>query len=194
MKKTGTPNPSRSVKPVTGFTKSTHEPGPATPAGGAVPVGGMPWDRLFNRPTPPDTFLTPEASLEQQLQQQKLQAEQQRAQEKVIFDRKQKELAKRIEEIRRELIKLAKEIGQEARHIEKQLLTHIPEPSEYHLSFLDKIKKILILLRKKINDSRTWLEEWQARSKKRRYYWYHFKKSGTKFWLSGERAVATQTG
>ncbi|NOY14942.1 MAG: hypothetical protein GXP43_01880 [bacterium] len=135
-----------------------------------------------------------EASPEYKLRQQKLRYEQQQIQEKVIFDRRQQEIAKKIAEIRQELVKLAKEIGQEAKHIERTLLKNIPEPSDYQLSFLDKIKKILILLRKKISQSRTWLDEWQERSKKRRYYWYHFKKSGTKFWLSGERSIATQTG
>ncbi len=138
--------------------------------------------------------LTTENQTENLLQFQKQRYEERIRQEKVIFDRKQKELAKKIEEVRQELIKLAKEIGVEAKHIQQSLSQNIPEPSEYHLNFLEKIKKILVLLRKKITESNTWLAVWQERSQKRRFYWFHFKKSGTKFWLSNERAVATQTG
>ncbi len=137
---------------------------------------------------------TEENGVEQLLQWQRIRYERQQKEEKIIFDRRQKEIAKKIEEIRAELLKLAKEIGQEAKNVQKVLVENIPEPAEYHLSFLEKVKKTLVFLRKKISRSRTWLEEWQERAMKRRYYWYYFKKSGAKFWLSGERAVATQTG
>ncbi len=135
-----------------------------------------------------------ENKVEQLLQWQRVRYEEQQQEEKVIFDRRQKEIAKKIEEIREELLKLAKEIGQEAKNVQQVLIENIPEPAEYHLSFLEKVRRTLIFLRKKISRSRTWLEEWQERAMKRRYYWYYFKKSGAKFWLSGERVVATQTG
>ena len=142
----------------------------------------------------PDGSVKVEESPEYRLQQQKLAYERQQNEAKVIFNRRQKEIKQKINEIRAELLKLAKEMGLNTIKIQKTLLENIPEPADYHLSFLEKVRQTLVFIRRKVSQSKTWLDEWQTRSAKRNYYWYHFKKGGAKFWLSGERQVATQTG
>ncbi len=185
------PQTSTKFKPVTPLSDNKREGTASTPSSISKPTTLPPFS---NHNFSPDTLYPFESSPEYLLQQQKLRYEQQQKQEKIIFDRKQQELAKKIQEIRKELLNLAKKIGQEAKHIEKTLLQNVPEPTEYELSFLEKLRRFLSFLAQKISHANTWLEAWEQRAKKRRYYWYHFKKSGTKFWLSSERAVATQTG
>jgi len=68
------------------------------------------------------------------------------------------------------------------------------EPGVYHLNFFERPKQAIIIFRKKIEDSASWLALFNQRAKKRGYYWTQFKKSGTKFLLSQERYMATQAG
>jgi hypothetical protein len=83
--------------------------------------------------------------------------------------------------------KLAKEV--------KVASEQVPaDPGVYHINFFERLRKTLVFLRKKIDESATWLSAFNQRSKKRNYYWGQVKKSGGKFMLSQERYMATQAG
>lgn len=70
-----------------------------------------------------------------------------------------------------------------------------PEPGVYHLSFFQKLRQIILLLIKNIESATSWLAVFNHRVKKKTpYYWAQVRKAGTKFMLSQERYMATQTG
>lgn len=104
------------------------------------------------------------------------------------------EIKRLVEEIRKEIIFLAKKqktVISETAKITVEMLPANPGP--YHIRFFEWLLKLLRDLRKKVSESATWLGV--LRSKKRqRNYWKMYKKHGTSFGLSGERAVATQAG
>jgi hypothetical protein len=74
--------------------------------------------------------------------------------------------------------------------IEEEVTT----PGTYHLNFFEKLKQFIILMRKQVQDSQSWLEMSYSRKKAQNGYWSGFKKSGTKFSLSSERYMATSSG
>lgn len=113
--------------------------------------------------------------------------------EVILFTAQERAVAQEIEAIRQELIafiKTAKEVDFE---IEKTVKEIPVRPGVYHLRFLERIKRLLKLLREKLENSRTWLRV-SVSKRKQRGYWFLYKKNGTNFGLSNERVVATQTG
>lgn len=111
----------------------------------------------------------------------------------VVFheDAKVKE---QIEAIRIELKALSKSMQALNMEIQKAVMeTPIKNPGVYHVTFYEKLRIVLSLLREQIDDSRTWLTMHTSR-KKKIGYWGMFKKHGTTFGLSNERALATQAG
>ena len=121
--------------------------------------------------------------------------ERRRAQEKILWTAEQQKTALQIETIQEELKKLVNETEGLSREIKTAAVQAIVEPGVYHLNFLERLLELIKLIRKKIQESKTWLAEWNAYCKKKRnYYWVQVKKSGTKFMLSSERYMATQAG
>jgi len=121
--------------------------------------------------------------------------ERRRAQEKILWTAEQQKTALQIETIQEELKKLVNETEGLSREIKTAAVQAIVEPGVYHLNFLERLLELIKLIRKKIQESKTWLAEWNTYCKKKRnYYWVQVKKSGTKFMLSSERYMATQAG
>lgn len=117
-----------------------------------------------------------------------------RHQEKLLFTRNDQETKLQVEAIQEELKKLAlstKNLTKEVEIAAKQVPV---EPGIYHLSFFEKLRQSLVFLRKKVEESATWLAAFNQKDKKRNYYWGQVKKSGTKFMLSQERYMSTQFG
>ena len=117
-----------------------------------------------------------------------------RRQENLLFTRNERETRLQVEAIQEELKKLAlstKNLTKEVEIAAKQVPV---EPGVYHLNFFEKLRQSLVFLRKKVEESATWLAAFNQRAKKRNYYWGQVKKSGTKFMLSQERYMSTQFG
>lgn len=115
--------------------------------------------------------------------------------ETLLFVREQ-EVAQEVEAARAELKKAVKELkklGQDVFQIEKAAQKMPVKPGIYHLTFFERLRQIIRFFRERIEESRTWLKMMTSK-KKKKGYWAKFKKHGTKFALSGERAVATQVG
>ncbi|GAG16340.1 unnamed protein product, partial [marine sediment metagenome] len=128
-----------------------------------------------------------------------VQKERQRYQHKIeeehlVFHRKQEEAKLQIKAVQNELKKLADASQGLSIEIKKATFTAAVEPGTYHENFFDRIRRLIELARKKIVESKSWLETFNHRSKKRSHYWGQVKKSGTKFMLSQERYMATQAG
>lgn len=102
-------------------------------------------------------------------------------------------IAQELEAVRAELkmlIVAAKELSKEA---DKAVSQRPVNPGIYHLNFFERLKIILKLARQQIEESKTWLSLMQSK-KAQKGYWAMFKKHGTSFAMSDERAVASSMG
>lgn len=98
-----------------------------------------------------------------------------------------------LEAVRAELKALSATIKQFSLEVDKAIRDEPIEPGIYHVNFYQRLKSLLMLLREQIDDSRTWLMVSKGKKQKKQY-WGLYKKHGTKFGLSSERTMATQTG
>jgi len=119
--------------------------------------------------------------------------------ETLVFSHKEESAKQEIEIIKEEIKTLVVQTGKlssELVQAEKAVGGQIPDikSGTYYVSFFERIKRLVQLAKKKITESRTWLGEFSGRSKAKSHYWGNVKKSGTKYMLSSERTIATQTG
>jgi hypothetical protein len=117
-----------------------------------------------------------------------------RRQEKTIWTKAEQETQMQIKVILEELKKLAistQKLSEEVKIAAEQAPV---APGTYHVSFFEKLRQTIVLFRKRVEESATWLSAFNQKAKKRNYYWAQVKKSGTKFMLSQERYMATQAG
>lgn len=117
--------------------------------------------------------------------------------EKVLFTRRQKENQQQVKSLQEEIRKLAKSVSNlasEAKEAETATLQELPTVGAYHLTFFEKLRKVLAELRSKLQESSYWLAAWNKKSQKKNFYWKQFKKSGSKFMLSSDRYMSTQAG
>lgn len=113
--------------------------------------------------------------------------------QKVIFH-EDPQIKQQLEAVRTELAALSKSIKMLTTDIHKAV-TEVPVmPGIYHVTFYEKLRAVLQILREQIDDSRTWLALSAQRKQKKLGYWGMFKKHGTSFGLSNERALATSAG
>lgn len=128
------------------------------------------------------------ASQEKQKYQRKIE------EERLVFHRKQEEAKLQIKAVQNELKKLADTTQGLSQEVKKATLKAVVEPGTYHENFFDKIRKLIELARKKVAESKSWMETFNQRSKRKSHYWGQVKKSGTKYMLSQERSIATRVG
>lgn len=134
-------------------------------------------------------------SREQQIrQQERLAYERRYREEKLVYSSKQEEVKLQIKAIQEEIKKLADSTQGLSVEVKKAAFQVVVNPGTYHVGFFERLRRIIQFVRKQIAESHTWLETMNNRSKKKSYYWFHAKKSGTKFMLSQERYMATQVG
>lgn len=117
-----------------------------------------------------------------------------RRQEQLVFSRAQQETQLQIKAILEELKKLVDSTKNLTKEVEIAAEQVPVEPGVYHLTFFEKLRRAIILFKKRIEESATWLAEFNQKAKKRNYYWAQVRKSGTKFMLSAERYMSTSAG
>lgn len=131
---------------------------------------------------------------EQQLQKREKQQHHKEMILTPVFDRRQEEVKNQIKALREELAELAKDLGKLGHSVQKAIDEEVENPGTYHLHFFEKLRRFIINLRKQVSESPNWLEVSQQRKVSQQKYWGNVKKSGTKYMLSHDRSVATQTG
>jgi len=151
-----------------------------------------------NPNTPPFNFAEFLRMREQKVrQQERMLHQQQQRTETLVFHQKEESARKEIELIKEEIRKIIEsstEISSELISAEQSVMTTTVEVGTYQINFFQRIRRMLVLIRKRLSESKHWLEEFNSRKKNRSHYWGQVQKSGTKFILSHERYVATQTG
>ncbi len=113
--------------------------------------------------------------------------------EKVVFHEDQ-QVKQQLEAVRAELSALSKSMKMLTSDIQKAVAEVPVAPGVYHVTFYEKLRAVLQILREQIDDSRTWLALSTQRKQKKLGYWGMFKKHGTTFGLSNERTLATSAG
>lgn len=127
-------------------------------------------------------------------QQERVRFETIQREEQIIFSREKNQLKVQIETIQTQIKKLAKEEVGLMEEVDQAAFQAVVNPGVYHQNFFERLLYLIKLARKKVADSRTWLQMQNHRCKKRNGYWQSVKKSGTSFMLSGERTASTQSG
>jgi len=158
--------------------------------------GGQPQQQKGEiKPNQPFNFEDYLKSREREIEaQQKQRFEKRLRQERMVYHYKQEEAKIQVKSIQKELQKLAEETQGLSQEVKKAVFEGMVEPGTYHQNFLERIKTIIELARKKVAESRTWLHLFSKRKKQQGHYWAQVKKSGTKYMLSQERYMVTQTG
>jgi len=107
--------------------------------------------------------------------------------------REQHEMQSKITELIGELRQLATASA----FLEKEVIEAsgqtIASPGKYHLTFFERLIIEVKLARMQIENASSWLTTVNTKNGKKKDYWQMYKKHGTKFGLSGERSVSTQT-
>jgi hypothetical protein len=113
--------------------------------------------------------------------------------QKVLFH-EDPQIKQQLEAVRAELKALSKSMQTLNIEIQKAVAETPVAPGIYHVTFYEKLRAVLQILREQIDDSRTWLALSTKRKQKKLGYWGMFKKHGTSFGLSNERSLATSAG
>lgn len=103
-------------------------------------------------------------------------------------------LNEQIAQIRQELVQLTKSMRTLNTQIEKAVHENPVQSGTYYISYFESLKSYLMLIRLHVDESITWLNEFNHRSKKKLGYQGMYKKHGTTFGLSYERKLATSMG
>lgn len=120
------------------------------------------------------------------------------SQEREVFNLEKKQNQAQIERVLRELSTEIKKLQTQAADLTHEVKTITVEsaparPGQYYVHFFDWVLATLRDMRQKVNESRQWLALWTAK-KKQKGYWAMFKKHGTSFAMSDERAIASANG
>lgn len=127
-------------------------------------------------------------------QQERSRFETIRREEQIIFSREKNQIKVQIETIQTQIKAMAKDQVGLMEEIDQAAFQAIVNPGVYHQNFFERLLHLIKLARKKVAESRTWLQLQNHRSQKQAGYWQKVKTSGTNFMLSGERTVSTQSG
>lgn len=130
-------------------------------------------------------------------QQERFFFERKRKEERLVYSHREQEVAREIAEIQNELKRIADQIeavGDLSQDLKTAVVQPTVEPGVYHLGFFQRIKSLLVLARKKVQESKTWLQLYMQRHKRKSHYWFMVGKKGTSYMLSPERYMATQAG
>jgi hypothetical protein len=155
------------------------------------PMGASPAEGLSN----------PDRSENEWLRQKEIEAETARrerhreiAEVTPIYDRQAEAVKAQVEALRQDLQALANELGSMAQSTQNAIEAEIAHPGTYHVSFFEKLRHFIILLRKQVSESQNWLELSYNRRQAQNLFWGNFNKSGTKYLLSAEHYMSTSAG
>lgn len=88
-----------------------------------------------------------------------------------LFDARHKQVKEEIEKLKAELKALAVDVVKFNKEIELTLMTEIGDPGQegkYYISFFQKLRAFIMLLRQRIKSARTWASQFKSKKKKRK--------------------------
>lgn len=118
--------------------------------------------------------------------------EQLQKEQQMVYDRRQMDVKKEIQELQAEIKKLKALTNDLNTEVEKAIDSTIYEYNEYQINFLQRIRRIINDLRKDICESTDWLACFNQKKKKRNCFWNNAKskKGGSQYLQSGEHSAS----
>ena len=106
---------------------------------------------------------------------------------------KDKEVIKQLQE---QLRALAKEMKTLDGSVKTAIHSDVADPGTYHVHFFQQLLNFVVLLRKRVQEANTWIENFNSRHKKQGAFWsqVNSKKGGTAYLMSQEHQVARNVG
>lgn len=86
-----------------------------------------------------------------------------------IFNAQEKIVKQEIKQLRQDLIDLAKDLS--SFEVDTTLMTEVVDPGqggEYYISFFQKLREYILLIRQRIQSARTWARQMHLKAKKRK--------------------------
>jgi hypothetical protein len=90
---------------------------------------------------------------------------------KDVFDARAKQVKEELEKTRRELHMLAKEIAALRIDVDIETMKEVAQPGQtgtYYVNFFQQLRKFIQLLTKQVRSARTWMQQSQAKSQKKK--------------------------
>jgi hypothetical protein len=87
-----------------------------------------------------------------------------------VFNAREAQVKKEIDNLRHELKLLVQEIKEFHTEIEIAVLSNVASPGQegkYHLTFFQKLREFILLLRNQVHSARTWMTTFQSKKKKK---------------------------
>jgi hypothetical protein len=114
--------------------------------------------------------------------------------EKIVFTKADQQTKMQIQALQDELKKMAASTHNLAREVQVAVMQAPVNPGVYHQSFFEKLRLTIREIKKRIDQSASWLGAMNSKGKKQSHYWSQVGKSGTKYMLSQERYMQTSAG
>jgi len=114
--------------------------------------------------------------------------------EKVVYSKADQQTKLQIQSLQEELKKLASSTQNLTREMQVATLQAPANPGIYHVGFFEKLKSTIIAIKKRVDESASWLSTLNSKGKKQDFYWSQVGKSGTKYMLSQERYMSNSAG
>ena len=114
-----------------------------------------------------------------------------------VYDARQVQTDQKIDELLKQLEALTKELDdadRQAREAQIAVMQGAVNRGDYHVSFFERFISTIMLLRKTIKSSTTWLASFSNRKSQQKGYWGSFYNNGTQWSMSSERSIATSVG
>lgn len=115
-------------------------------------------------------------------------------QDRIAIEKKQKELEAVVEQLQLEVKKLTVATSELDSNLSKATMENVPEANEYQVSFLMRLKNLVIAFRRNINEASCWLDSFNGKKNKKQKnsgYWKNLKsKGGIKYMMSDEHSAA----
>jgi len=103
------------------------------------------------------------------------------------------EIERSIQEIRLEIKKLTKSTEVLDNEITKAVSQNIPEANEYQITFLQRIKNLIIKFRQHVDESCVWLSNFNHKKSRKNAFWGNVKNKkngGEQYLFSGEHTAS----
>lgn len=115
-------------------------------------------------------------------------------QEQSIFvNNHSQEIKKEIQDLRLEIKKLVQSTQSLDQEIVQAVAQNIPQANEYQLSFIKRIKKLIVSFRQNIDQSCLWLESLNHKKSRKNAFWGNVKNKkngGEQYLMSSEHGVS----
>lgn len=87
-----------------------------------------------------------------------------------LFDAREREVKKQIDQLRHELKLLVKDVAKFEKEVEVTLMTEVASPGQtgtYFINFFHQLRSFIMLLRQKVKSASTWLKTSNSKKKKK---------------------------